>query len=178
MKKNTKRLAGLGVVALAGAVFGPLEAVWAGHSNAVLTAELNGRNEVPAEGTRSNRIVGDPNGRGEAYVFGIDGDPTTLCYVLTVDKIEPATAAHIHRGAKGTNGPVVANLGAPADGNAADCLTEGEVGPGTTRKFPTGISVQEILSNPEDFYVNVHNAKFPGGAIRGQLAPERDIPQP
>lgn len=139
----------------------------AGHETTVLETELRGRNEVSADGSRRN--VGDSNGRGEAYVFGIDGDAKTLCYVLTVEKIEPATMAHIHRGAAGTNGPVVVNLAAPADGNAADCLTEGEEG-----KFvgsPTA-TVAEILANPEGFYVNVHNAKFPGGAIRGQLAPE------
>ena len=72
----------------------------AGHTNAALEADLNGRAEV-ATGATSKRIVGDPNGRGEAYVFGIDGDTTTLCYVLTVDKIATATGAHIHEGTKG-----------------------------------------------------------------------------
>ncbi len=139
----------------------------AGHTNTVLEANLDGRSEV-ATGAKNNRNVGDPNGRGEAYVFGIDGDPTTLCYVLTVDKIAPATAAHIHEGPAGANGPVVANLAAPADGNAADCLTEGEAG-----KFVGDQTVAEILENPEDYYVNVHNAEYPGGAIRGQLAPQK-----
>jgi hypothetical protein len=130
----------------------------------VLEANLDGRSEV-ATGAKNNRIVGDPNGRGEAYVFGIDGDATTLCYVLTVNKIATATAAHIHEGSAGANGPVVVNLAAPADGNAADCLTEGEDG-----KFVGDQTVADILDNPEDYYVNVHNAEYPGGAIRGQLA--------
>lgn len=136
----------------------------AGHTNTVLEAKLDGRSEV-ATGAKNNRIVGDPNGRGEAYVFGIDGDATTLCYVLTVNKIATATAAHIHEGSAGANGPVVVNLAAPADGNAADCLTEGEDG-----KFVGDQTVADILDNPEDYYVNVHNAEYPGGAIRGQLA--------
>lgn len=135
----------------------------AGHTNTVLESELRGRNEV-ANGATNNRNVGDPNGRGEAYVFGIDGDPTTLCYVLIVDKIETASAAHIHKGEAGSNGPVVVNLAAPGDGNAADCLTEGEAG-----KFVDGQTVADILANPGEYYINVHNADYPGGAIRGQL---------
>lgn len=138
----------------------------AGHTNTVLETELDGRDEVASD-ANGKRNVGDPNGRGEAYVFGIDGDAKTLCYVLTVDKIATATAAHIHEGARGKNGPVVVNLAAPADGNAADCLTEGEAG-----KFVGDQTVAEILANPQDYYVNVHNAEFPGGAIRGQLAPQ------
>ena len=169
MRKKLIAVAGLGAAFTAGAAFGPLGVAGAGHANSVLAATLDGRSEVRT-GATDNRIVGDPNGRGEFYVFGIDGDPTTLCYVLTVDGIAPATAAHIHRGAPGTAGGVVASLGAPADGNAGDCLTEGEAGkfPGN----PTGV-VAEILAHPEDFYVNVHNAEYPDGAVRGQLAAER-----
>lgn len=143
----------------------------AGHTNTVLVADLDGRSEV----SDSRRISGDPNGRGEAYVFGIDGDDATLCYVLLVDKIQlvpvgpvgEGMAAHIHRGGPDENGPVVAALAGPEDGNAADCISENEPG-----KFPNGFAgiVQEILNNPGDYYINVHNVEFPPGAVRGQLA--------
>lgn len=168
MKKKMLLATSLGAAFAAGAAFGPLNVAGAGHTTRVISAELDGRDEV-ATGATNNAIVGDPNGTAEVYVFGIDGDPTTLCYVLTVDGIAPATAAHIHKGAPGSNGPVVANLAAPGDGDAADCLTQGEVGPGTTPKFPTNEPVQDILTNPGNYYVNVHNADYPGGAVRGQL---------
>ena len=142
----------------------------AGHTNAVLSTELNGGAEVPSN-TSNNRMVGDPNGMGSAYVFGVDGDLTTLCYVLEVSELQlvpvgDGMAAHIHEGGAGENGPIVVALAGPEDGNAGDCLTEGEEG-----KFPTGEAgiVQRILANPEDFYINVHNPEFPDGAIRGQL---------
>ena len=158
---------GLAVSVCAAAVVITPKLLNAGHTNLVLTADLNGQAEV---GNQPG-IVGDPNGRGEAYVFGIDGDPDTLCYVVLVDKVQlvpvPRMMAHIHEGTVGVNGPVVANLAGPEDGNAADCLTEGEAG-----KFPTnedGI-VQRILNNPASFYVNVHNPEYPGGAVRGQLS--------
>lgn len=150
----------------------------AGHLNAVLEANLNGLEEVPADAS-NKAIVGDPNGRAKAYVFGIDDDPKTLCYALVdVSKIAEldqapgnGRAAHIHEGARGTNGPVVANLAWPQNGQAGDCLTEGETG-----KFPTGEPgiVQRILKNPMKFYVNVHNSEYPNGAIRGQLVDTQD----
>jgi len=167
MKTSTKTKLGAAVVVSA-LVLGGAGIASAGHENQVLEAKLSGKNEVPQPTSASQRIVGDPNGRGEAYVFGVDGDATTLCYVLTVDKIAPAKMAHIHEGAEGENGPVVVNLAAPADGNAADCLTEGEAG-----KFVSDQTVAEILASPQDYYVNVHNEEYPGGAIRGQLAPQR-----
>lgn len=165
-------IAAAGLVALAAAV----PAAWAGHLNVVLKAELDGREEV-ATGAANGAIVGDPDGRAEAYVFGIDGDPLTLCYIIVgVKKVDETAlapgngrAAHIHEGARGTNGPVVANLAWPQGGQAGDCLTEGEAG-----KFPTGEFgiVQRILNNPQNFYVNMHNTVYPGGALRGQLAAE------
>jgi len=143
----------------------------AGHTNEVLEAHLDGRAEVSPAG-RSSAIVGDPDGTGSIYVFGIDGDPNTLCYVLTVDKIalvEPGMAAHIHKATEGNNGGVVVNLARPFDGDSADCLTQGEVLPNGAPAFPTGETVAQILANPTEYYVNVHNTEFPGGAIRGQL---------
>lgn len=151
-------------------LIGTSQTASAGHTNTLLEADLNGKQEVSS--TAKNKAkVGDKNGKGEAYVFGIDGDPTTLCYILTVEKIQlvpvgQGIAAHIHEGDRGENGPVVAVLAGPEDGNAADCLTEGEPG-----KFPTGEAgiVQRILENPDSFYINVHNPEHPAGAIRGQL---------
>ncbi len=163
MRANHRTIAYAATVGAVALVVATLAPANAGHTNSILEADLDGRSEVGA--TRA--LAGDPNGRGEVYVFGVDGDPTTLCYVLTVDKIATATAAHIHEGPAGSNGPVVVNLAAPGDGNAADCLTEGEAG-----KFVGDQTVAEILANPEDYYVNVHNAEYPGGAIRGQLAPQ------
>lgn len=143
----------------------------AGHTNLILTADLDGSAEVASDGDMS-QIVGDVTGTGQAYVFGIDGDESTLCYVLEVAGIQQVPvgsgmAAHIHEGAADENGPVIAALAGPEDGNAGDCLTEGEEG-----KFPTGEAgiVQRILNNPADFYINVHNPQFPDGAIRGQLS--------
>lgn len=138
---------------------------FAGHTNKLLSAKLTGAQEVGKKG--------DPDGRGSITLFGIDGDPKTLCYVLRVSKIKLAAegmAAHVHQGAKGKNGPVVVNLAGPFDGDAADCLTQGETLPSGAKAFPTGVKVKDILAGPTKFYVNVHTPQFPDGALRGQLA--------
>ncbi len=153
---HTTKLIGVTTALVAAGVLTTASMASAGDTSTVLKASLDGREEV-ANGARDNRIVGDPNGRGEAYVFGVDGEATRLCYVLTVDKIDTATAAHIHEGRPGQNGPVVVNLAPPADGSAAGCVTA------------DAQTVAEILADPHDYYVNVHNAEHPGGAVRGQL---------
>ena len=167
-----KKLRRLGLVALA--VVAPLAV--AGHLNRLLTADLDGRQEVNTSG--NNAIVGDADGRGEFYVFAIDSVGATdnskvLCYNLQVKRIAElelapgnGRAAHIHKGKPGENGPVVANLAWPQDGQAADCL-DARLRPA---QFPLGDAVvADILANPGDYYVNVHNTEFPGGAVRGQL---------
>lgn len=136
----------------------------AGHTNKLLSAKLDGKQEVPKKG--------DPDGSGSVFVFGIDGDPKTLCYVLKVGNIKleaTGMAAHIHEGAKGKAGDVVVNLAGPFDGDAADCLTEGETLASGAKAFPGKVKVKDILAKPGDFYVNVHNTEYSGGALRGQL---------
>ncbi|CAN5701546.1 CHRD domain-containing protein [soil metagenome] len=178
---NTAIWKACAVTALAAATALISQQAVAGHENIVLQAQLDGRQEV-ATGSSNNRMVGDPRGRGEAYVFGIDGNPTTLCYVLLVDSIgelhlPPGNGrqAHIHRGPRGANGPVVVNLAWPQDGRAADCISETRVLPNGSPAFARDAngnllnSVADILTNPDAFYINVHNAEYPAGAVRGQL---------
>jgi hypothetical protein len=160
-----KRLV-LPAVIVAALVFGPAPSADAGHQLEVLSAHLNGRQEVSSTGAPG---VGDPDGRGIGFVIGFDRAPTTLCYVLIVTKIAPATMAHIHMAPAGTNGGIVVHLTPPTDGLSADCVREGDLLPSGAPVFTGGATAQQILDNPAGFYLNVHNAEFPAGAIRGQL---------
>lgn len=113
------------------------------------SADLTGAAEVPGPG--------DPDGAGIA-TFDWDDEQEQLCYALSIDDIDPATAAHIHRGAAGEAGPPVVTLGTPdAAGGADGCM---EIESALRR---------EIRNNPGGFYVNIHNEEFPAGAVRGQL---------
>ena len=74
----------------------------------------------------------------------------------------PLLAAHIHVALAGPHaGPVVVPLFSQPVNTAAvprTCLT------GLDKNL-----LKDILRSPQDYYVNVHTAPFPNGAVRGQL---------
>jgi hypothetical protein len=113
------------------------------------TAKLTGDAEVPGPG--------DPKGSGTAQVT-FNPDKGEVCYELNVANMQEATAAHIHEGAVGKEGPVTVALDAPKTGSAKGC---------TRADAPVIIA---IMQKPDGYYVNVHNAAFPKGAVRGQLS--------
>lgn len=72
-----------------------------------------------------------------------------------------ATAAHIHDGPAGQNGPVIVGL------------TESATTPGVwdipANAVLTAAQVQKLLSG--GLYLNAHSGTYPGGEIRGQITP-------
>ncbi|MBW3644920.1 MAG: CHRD domain-containing protein [Actinobacteria bacterium] len=120
----------------------------AGAGGRPLSADLTGAAEVPRPG--------DPDGRGTAFVT-VNPGQGEICFDLNVSGIAPATAAHIHEAPAGQAGPVVVTLTAPTSGSSSDCVAVGRA------------QAKDILKNSSDYYVNVHNAEFPAGALRGQL---------
>ena len=113
-----------------------------------MNVALTGAAEVPGPG--------DTDGSGTAELR-INAGQGQVCYTLNVANIDAATAAHIHRGAPDAAGPVVVNFDPPADGSSEGCAS-------VERSL-----AQELIRTPAGFYVNVHNAAFPSGAVRGQL---------
>jgi hypothetical protein len=111
------------------------------------TAQLSGTEEPTG---------GDPDGTGRAYLEFNPGKGT-LYYYLEVHNIEPATAAHVHFGAAGVAGGIIAELEPPTDGVSYGTIDLDKA------------TIQAIKKNPQDYYVNVHNAEYPGGAVRGQI---------
>ncbi len=121
----------------------------------LLAATLKGANEVPDPG--------DPDGRGRAFVR-LAGDQA--CFLLQWSGISAPTAAHIHTGRAGVAGPVAVLFFQPG-ANAASL-------PDTLDAVAGCVDVdrdlaRKIAASPREYYVNVHTADFPDGAIRGQL---------
>jgi hypothetical protein len=164
---NRRLVAGFVGVVLSGALV-VTTAIQASADRPDLRTRLTGAVEVPGPG--------DDDGRGRVQVFGLntDTDPAVeqLCYKVQVRDIEPATAAHIHRGPVGVAGPIVVHFAAPGAGKAQGCAVPG-VPP--NESVTEGL-LAEILADPTGFYANVHNVDFPAGAVRGQLegTPEDD----
>ena len=124
----------------------------------VASAQEGGRPyTVQMTGAAERPGPGDPDGSGTA-TFRVTAGQGRVCYTLTVQNIEPATAAHIHRAPPTAAGPIVVHLAAPTGGTSSGCAE-------VTRAL-----AQELIRTPGAFYVNVHNAPFPGGAVRGQLS--------
>jgi CHRD domain-containing protein len=101
----------------------------------------------------------DTNGVGAAAVT-ISG--TRVCLAISFSGLSRVAAAHIHRGARGTNGPVVVD---PKFTGASG--TRGTLGRCVTPN--AGTTAAQIRSNPRGFYVQIHTQRTPAGAVRGQL---------
>lgn len=144
-------LAALACAALAFSVTSPAQR---GGSSQTLFTALSGANELDADGDRG---AGDRNGRG---AFSAIFDGRELCYGIQVKYLATPSAAHIHRGRSNQNGPVVVPLTPPEEGDPGASAACTELSSRLARA---------IRRNPGRYYVNVHNADFPDGAVRGQL---------
>lgn len=110
---------------------------------------LSGAEEVPPA---------DPDGTCFASIT-LNVGQRRVCWELSVSGIATALAAHIHVAPAGVNGPIVVPLSPPATGTSSGCAEN-----------VNKVLIQAIINHPEQYYVNVHNADFPGGAVRGQLS--------
>lgn len=121
-----------------------------------LEADLNGRNEqtrMPQSG------MGDPRGSA-TEILRIKGNQ--VAFEITWQNLGAPTVAQVHSGASGmTGGMVMPMVTAPM----SDTLTAvaGAVTVNDARLLT------RMANNPNQFYVNVGNAKYPKGAVRGQF---------
>jgi hypothetical protein len=111
------------------------------------SAALTGAQEVPPVSTSAS-------GRSTISV----ASDQTVSGAVIVTGMEP-TAAHIHQGAMGANGPVIVPLARTAP---------------MTFSVPAGAKLsdaQYAALKEGKLYLNVHSAAHPGGEIRLQMAP-------
>ncbi|MDE1462154.1 CHRD domain-containing protein [Spartinivicinus poritis] len=116
---------------------------------------------INMDGGQEVGASGDPD--GSAFGTISFNDVTgVISWNFLYFNIAAPTAMHIHgpNGPAGINAGVFINLGIATSGGAGtliDTLTANVA------------DVAMIISNPGDFYVNIHNNEFPPGAVRGQV---------
>jgi hypothetical protein len=152
-----------GLVGLAGASGLSSAEETPGHSSAKrptypgpLYGVLRGANEIGEDGRRG---AGDDDGRASASAT-IDEETRELCFGLTAKNLDEPVAAHIHRGTRGRNGPIVVTLTAPSAGDPGASSGCVEV---------TDRLARSLTRNPHRYYWNIHTEAFPDGAVRGQV---------
>jgi hypothetical protein len=123
-------------------------------STVTLTVKASGMEVTMA----SNKKMGGAKTGSAAGTFVLDTKKNSLCYSVSTTGLTGIVEAHIHTGAMGVDGADVVPL-LPAKFN---------------KKSATCVKVEakllgDIAMNPGMYYVNVHTAKFPDGAVRGQL---------
>ena len=146
MRRNSKVLTVFGLAALLLALMLAVGVAFAGNGGAPRVTTLSGAEEVNG---------GDTDGSGFAAIR-LNVGQERVCWEISYEDIAEPFAAHIHRAPAGSNGGVVVPLFVPSI--SSGCVSA------------DGDLIQEIIDYPERFYVNVHNADFPGGALRGQLS--------
>lgn len=128
---------------------------------AVLPAAAQGR---PLTATLSGEAVvpdppgGDPDGTGKAELTLNQGQGK-VCFDISVSNVASPGPAHIHVGAAGEAGGVVVALTSSVSNAPEGCVTNVDAD-----------LIKAIRQNPTNYYVQVHNAEFPAGVVRGQLS--------
>lgn len=112
-----------------------------------LTADLNGASETGG---------GDTDGTGR-FSGQLDVETGDVCFTLSTTKVAAATAAHIHEGAAGFDGKPVVTITVTGPQEDSCVAAEPDL-------------LKAIVETPANYYVNVHTADFPKGAVRGQLS--------
>ena len=124
------------------------------------SSRLRGSNEVPRVNTRaSGNVVLRPNADG-----GIE-------YAVRAVRIDDVVAAHLHYGARGENGPVVAALLTEPAGDGFRLRLSGTVTEDDLVGPLEGMSTADLWRAIDEgmIYVNIHTTDFPAGELRSNL---------
>ena len=144
---KTVRVASATAIVLLAAACSSMGGMGGGGITEKTSAALTGAQEVPPVSTSAS-------GRSTISV----ASDRTVSGAVIVTGMEP-TAAHIHQGAMGANGPVIVPLAKTAP---------------MTFSVPASTKLsdaQYAALKQGNLYINVHSAAHPGGEIRLQMAP-------
>ncbi len=170
VQKFARPISGMALGALVFALlFGVVQPTRAADTYAKAhAAHLSGSQEVPAVATEaSGKLTTEVRHDGQA-----------LRYKLTLKHANDVTMAHLHCGAPGENGPVIADLYVPAQPTDHDdfehtgVIMPEEIKPNLQGCSPGIQTMAHLLQAIREgkVYANVHSTDHPNGLIRGQLS--------
>ena len=121
------------------------------QANAITRLAVNatGANEAAGTGSMSGSSIG---------TFTVNSAKSTICANIKTKGLTGVAAAHIHKGAKGVDGPPVVTFDTMKFNSAAQSCVKVEKA-----------LLSDIGMNPSMYYFNVHTKTYSGGAVRGQL---------
>ena len=126
-------------------------------------SKLSGKDEVPPKDTKAT-------GTADFTLTGAN----SMSYKVSVTDMEKVTAAHIHKGKVGENGPVVVTLFKTDSPSARSngILSQGTITSAKLEGPLAGKQLSDLITmiNNGDAYVNVHTQANPKGEIRGQMS--------
>ena len=102
-----------------------------------------------------------------AGIVSIDRDMTDVHYMVVVSGLKSKLAgAHFHTGLSSQSGPVTFDLSSAFSKTSTNDAAFGYLNSTDTRSFK---AVDAIRFMKDSIYINLHNADFPNGEIRGQV---------
>ena len=128
---------------------------------------LSGANEFNAAGAPIN-----PHGDADRGTMTLSINPGREEVCWSVGEIELTAGealphvAHIHSAPEGLAGPVVIDI----FGGSAPVPAPTEYPTGRHCVAASRDLLVDILSDPDAYYINLHNAQHPGGVMRAQLS--------
>jgi len=154
----TGKLLALSLFGSAAAVASAALAEPAAEGGRKFTTPMSGAEECNATACG----VGDTDGSATGSIT-VNVGQQRVCWEFTaVNNIAVPNRGHIHKAPAGTNGAIVVDFFNVAVG------TQGPLTGCTTAPLSRTLLV-DIIEHPSAYYLNLHNADFPAGAIRGQL---------
>lgn len=140
----------------------------------VLIGRMTPGKEIPPISNFDGSAVGSIEAiRAYAPNYRFIGGATTFSVDYTVPEPTTFTGLHIHGGKANVNGGVIINTGLGSGPNSVESPSSGagnvtrrvEVVPGT----PAVAALEGLFDVPEDYYINIHSTRFPGGVMRSQM---------
>ena len=131
------------------------------------TTPMSGAEECTNAGLCGGANAGDPDGTATGSIT-VNVGQNRVCWEFTnLSNFNAPHRGHIHKAPAGSNGNIVVdffNMPLNTPGPLIGCVSE------TLAEDPLPRALLiDIIQHPQDYYLNLHNNPFTGGAVRGQL---------